>query len=305
MDVARHVLRRVVVAGLGQRVGQAGVGVGAHVAVGDARQLSHVLAQFFRAQRAVEADRQRLGMCQRVVERFGDLAGQGAAGGIGDGARDHDRQRTGALLEHLLYREDGGLGVQRIEDGLDQDQVGAPVHQAARGFGVVRHQLVEADVACGRVVDVGRDGRRLVGRAEYAGDEARLVGGGEFVAGLARDARPGHVELVAQRLHAIGMQCGCIRAKGVGLDDVGTRLQVFAVDALDDLGLGEHQQVVVALEVLVPVLEAFAAVVGFAQLVALDHGAHRTVEDQDALLQEFFDGVLLHVVNGSGNEREF
>jgi hypothetical protein len=51
------------------------------------------------------------------------------------------------------------------------------------------------------------------------------------------------------------------------------------MDAADDAGLGQHQQVVVALEVVRVILEAFAAVVGLLQAVALDHGAHRAVED--------------------------
>src|SRR6266498_3031909 len=36
-------------------------------------------------------------------------------------------------------------------------------------------ERVEGHVACARIVDVGRDRRRAVGRSECAGDEARLV----------------------------------------------------------------------------------------------------------------------------------
>jgi hypothetical protein len=60
--------------------------------------------------------------------------------------------------------------------------------------------------------------------------------------------------------------------------------------------LGQHQQVVVALEVALVVAELvmaagaaavrfYAAIFVLAQLVALDHGTHGAVEDQDALLQ--------------------
>ena len=62
--------------------------------------------------------------------------------------------------------------------------------------------------------------------------------------------------------------------------------QVLLVDLLDDVGPGELQQLVVALQVLGVVLEALAAVVGLGQLVALDHRAHGAVDDQDALLQQ-------------------
>ncbi len=51
-----------------------------------------------------------------------------------------------------------------------------------------------------------------------------------------------------------------------------------------------------------PILEALAAVIGLAQLVALDHGAHGAVQDQDALFQEI--GEFVHVLRGeSGTGR--
>ncbi len=58
------------------------------------------------------------------------------------------------------------------------------------------------------------------------------------------------------------------------------------MDGLDDLGLGQAQQVVVALQVLRPVLEPLAAKGSFVQLVGLDHGPHRAVENDNALAQQ-------------------
>jgi hypothetical protein len=68
------------------------------------------------------------------------------------------------------------------------------------------------------------------------------------------------------------------------------------VDLANDLRPGQGQQVVVALEVVRPGLEALAAVVGLAQAVALDHGAHGTVDHQDALGRDL-------VESGSQNGR--
>ena len=39
---------------------------------------------------------------------------------------------TPSCVEHLLHREARGLGVQRIEHRLDEDDVGAAFDQAAR-----------------------------------------------------------------------------------------------------------------------------------------------------------------------------
>src|SRR3546814_16412776 len=48
----------------------------------------------------------------------------------------------------------------------------------------------------------------------------------------------------------------------------------------------QRQQFVVALQVFAVVGEALAAEIGLAQLVALDHGAHGAIQDQDALAKQ-------------------
>ena len=74
-----------------------------------------------------------------------------------------------------LDREQRGLAVQRVEDRLDEEQIGAAFGERFDRLAVRGDELVEADVARAGIVDVGRDRRGAVGRAERAGDEARLV----------------------------------------------------------------------------------------------------------------------------------
>ena len=59
------------------------------------------------------------------------------------------------------------------------------------------------------------------------------------------------------------------------------------MDANNRLGLRDRQQVVAALEVAVAGGELRAAIVGFAEVELLDHGAHRAVEDSDAAVEQF------------------
>ena len=185
---------------------------------------------------------------QNGVDR---LAGQRAAAAIGDRDRDHQRQPDALLLEDLLDGDDAGLGVERVEDRLEQQQIAAAVDQAADLLFVGVAQLVERDRAEGRVVDVGRDRQRPVGRAHRAGDEARPVRRPRrpLVAGAFREPRPFDVQLVDERLEAVvGLRDGGA-AERVGLDDVAAGLEVLPVDAGDDVGPRQHEQVVVALEV--------------------------------------------------------
>ena len=102
---------------------------------------------------------------------------------------------------------------------------------------------------------------------------------------------PGDIQLVGELLHAIIGQGHGRGIKGVRLDDIGTRLEVFAVNAFDDPGLGDRKNVVVASEIPGPILEPGATECGFIQVVHLDHGAHGTIQNDNALLQETFQGV--------------
>ncbi len=151
--------------------------MGRNVGVGLVRQFFQVRTQLAGTQGAVEAHGNRLGVGHGVPERFGGLARQGTAGGVGDGAGNHDRQLNIQFLEHALHGEDRGLGIEGVENGFDQDQVGTAFDQAFGGLGVVFHQFIEGHVAVAGVVHVGRQRAGAAGRAEHACDETRLVRG--------------------------------------------------------------------------------------------------------------------------------
>ncbi len=130
------------------------------------------------------------------------------------------------------------------------------------------------------------DAVRLVG-PERAGHEAGAAGAGRHVVrGAPRDLRSGEIQLANQRLGAVVRLRRCVRIERVGLDDVGTGLEIAAMDLADQLGTGQRQQVVVALEVARPVAEALAAVISLAEPVRLDDGSHRAVEHQDPLAKQ-------------------
>ncbi len=54
------------------------------------------------------------------------------------------------------------------------------------------------------------------------------------------------------------------------------------MDLGDDLGLGQDQEVVVALEIARMIFEAIATIARLIELIALNHGAHGTIENEDA-----------------------
>ena len=107
-------------------------------------------------------------------ERLDRVAGQVAARQIGEGHRQHDRQRRGrAPARPRSAAMIAGLGVERVEHRLDQDEVDAALDQRVDLLAIDRLQRVEIDLAKARIVDVGRQRQRLVGRPDRAGDPAR------------------------------------------------------------------------------------------------------------------------------------
>ncbi len=212
--------------------------------------------------------------------------GQRPARRVRDRAADDDRDAVAELLEERFDGEDRGLAVERVEDRLDEQNVRAALDQAARRVVVGVDQFLPRDVAGAGVVDVGRDRRGFVGRAQRAGDEAWSVGRFVLVCRGAGDRGGGPVHLFGVGLQRVIGQRNRVGVEGVRADDVGTGVEILAVDAGDDLGLGQRQQVVLAAQVARMVGEALAAEVGLGQLVTLDERAHRAVEHEDALAQK-------------------
>ena len=280
----RHVIGRLVVAAEGVR--QPGVGMDGD---GHVRHLSQALdvgPQLRRAQGAVEADGGGPGMGQRVPERLRSLAGQGASAGVGDGARDDERQFVPLSPHGGPRRRHRGLGVQGVEDGLDQDQVNAAADQGFRSRLVGREQLRKGCVALPRIIDVRRQAGGDVSRAEHARGEPRPFFGGVGLRRLASDfrRRPVHGHsLFSQPVVGLG---DFRRGEGVGLDDVRASLQIAPVGFGYQVGLGQAERIVVALDGVVMGAQPFAPIVLLAQALGLQQGAIGAVEHQDALAQQ-------------------
>jgi len=139
-----------------------------------------------------------------IPECLRRLPGKKAARPVGDRARDQDRHTRRASGELLGDSEDRGLGVERVENGLDQKRVDPAVEQSSRLFGIGDAQRVEGDGAKAGIGYIGRDRRGAVGRSDRAGDKtlaAVLISrdAGRF----ARQSRPFGIELIGHVRHAV------------------------------------------------------------------------------------------------------
>ena len=108
-----------------------------------------------RAQRAVETDCEWARVTDRVPEPLDRLAGQRAPGCIRDGAGNDHGERHARLLEDLVDRVERCLRVQRVENGLDDQEIRAALDQRVRGDAVGVSKRLEVDIAVPRIADVG------------------------------------------------------------------------------------------------------------------------------------------------------
>ena len=179
-------------------IGQTGIGVGKSGERRKARQFFNKRTHLLRPKGTVDAYRDKVGVGDRGKKSLKGLAGKRAPAPVRNRHGGQDRQANSALLEELGDGKEAGFQIQRIKSGLRQEKIHSPIHQAADLIVVSLNQLVEGHGPKGRVVDVGREGGGPVGRANGAGDEARLVRRppSHPVDGLARDSGRSDIQCV-------------------------------------------------------------------------------------------------------------
>ena len=281
-DLGGHRFRRFVI--LAKLVRQTGIRIGADEGVGNGRQFVEMRTHSVGAERAIEADGKWFGVTQRMPECRWRLAGQGAAGKIGDRAGNHHRQEDALFLEHLFRGEDGSLGVERIEDGFNQDDVGTAVDQPPDLLGIGDAQIVEGNSAVARIIHIRRQGSGAVCRSKSARNETAatvlLLGAQGGATGQTRTVAVQFIDLLFHAIIGLG---NCRGRKRIGFENIRARNGVGIMDFLDSLGLRQGQKVVIALKLAVAGAEALAAEMLFMKTKSLNLGSHRAVEDQDAL----------------------
>ena len=181
------------------------------------------------------------------------------------------------------------FGVQRVEDRLDQQEIGAAFDEAARLLVVDLAQFVERDAARRGAIDVLRHRGGAVGRPHRSGDEAMRAGmrGFEFVGDLPRDFRARDVEFVDVIFEAVIQRGNRVRVERVGLDDVGAGFEILRVESpARSCGCVMFSTSKLPAQVVRVLRELRAAKRRFVQLLRLEHRAHGAVQNDDPLLQE-------------------
>ena len=277
-----HLNRCLVIAA--EAVGESRIGVARDVVGGTCGKALEVGLHLCGTERAVQSHREDIGMAHRGEERVEGLSREGAPSGIGDGHREHDGQALAHALHHAFGSIDGRLGIERVEDGLDEQRIHAALDEGLHLFVIGFHQFIVGDATQGWVVHVGADGAGLVGGAHRTCHEAGLLGCAHSIGLAACDGSCGKVDLAAQVFAAIVGHRDALRIERAGLNDVDTHAQVAAVYVGNHVGTCEAEQVVVALLQSRQGGKALATEVSFSESEALYHRTHGAIQDEDALL---------------------
>ena len=189
------------------------------------------------AERAVDSDDEGVRVLDREPERVHGLTRQVAAAAVDRRERDPERQ----LGRRVLRRGDRRLGVEGVEDRLDQQEVDPALGQRADLLRVHLAELIERVRPERGIVDARRQRERDVERADGAGDEAV-----HLVRSLACEPCPLDVELADVRLEAVVGLPDRGRREGVRRRDVGAGGEVLPVDVEHDLRPRDVEQVGIA-----------------------------------------------------------
>ena len=253
---------------------QAGVGQhrDGHAAV--LGQVADVFAHLRRSGGAVETDDVDT---QRVDhgEGGGYLGAHEHAAGELDGDLALDGHLPADLGHGATGRDHRRLHRQEVEVRLEDEEIDPALKQCLGGDLVVVPELREADLAEAGSLGAGTEG---------SGNVALAVRGGEPVGHLPCDAGVGQGDLVGSVGEVVLAERHTEGTEGVGLDDIGTHLEVGGVQVRDHIGAGNPEQVGAA-------LERFTSEVVRSEVPALEPGAGRAVVNHDALSYEVEKGV--------------
>jgi len=177
------------------------------------------------------------------------------------------------VLHGALQPFNGGLDLKDVLRGLDEEHVHATAQEARALLPEDFDQFPVGDVGEHGVVGGGEHPRR----ADGACDEARLFGCGELVRHLAGKACRHLVNLDDAVLKLVLPHGPAIGAEGVGFQHVAADFHEGAMDALNDVGAGDDEEVVAAL------VDGATEVFG-GEVEGLNGGSHRAVKDEGAVL---------------------
>jgi hypothetical protein len=162
-----------------------------------------------------------------------------------------------------------GFQLENVLRRLDDEEIAAAVSQPPNLIEEEVDHVAEAVISQERVFRCGEESCRT----DRAGHISWLLCGGVAIDHPPRQRGGLTVDLIGAVAEPVFRQLQLTAPEGVRLDDVDSYLEKRRVHLLDEPRIVQHEKFVAAFD---------AAVALRVQVVVLDGGAHRAVEDDDA-----------------------
>ena len=268
-----HLGRRLVIPA--QFIGQARVRIADERHVAESGDLLHERQHPVRAERTVHAESRERIVPHGREKGLQRLAGQGPAAPVGHGDRHDDRE----TIPHLLNGIQGRFHVQRIEGGLDEQDVHASLDEGRDLLPVTCRHVVETILPfCGTGHVRGKRQRLGCGAdtARHPYLTARLFGAGTG------DPGPGKRHFTGPFFQSVLLLGDPVRTESIGFDKIRTGFDISLMDRCDDIRPRQVQAFVVPLQRDLRIHEDTLPEIRFRQGVSLDQGAGGSVQAEDA-----------------------
>ena len=193
-----------------------------------------------------------------------------------------DRQIDLSLVEGFVDARDRSFDFEDVLRGFDEQHIHAAADQTDSLFAESLGKIVEADV--GKVGIIG--GGQFARRSDGTRDETRLTCFlGIFICKATRKARGGFVDLDHTVLQFVFRHRDAVGTEGVRFEHIHADLEERAMDFFHGFGIRDDEVVVASVVLL-------AAEMFGGEVLHLQAGSHRAVEDEDFL----FEGVEITAV---------
>ena len=189
---------------------------------------------------------------------------QHRAGGF-HGHADHQRPALAGFAEGGFDPLQGGLDLEDVLAGFNNEQIDIAGNQTFGLFGEGRLHPVEIDVA---------QGGELGGWPDGASHKAGFLNRAELRCHLPRQFRCPLVDCEGLALQVVFGQHDGGRPKGVGLDDIAASLKELTVNRLHRIWAGKDQ-------VFIATLQGRSAEIFSTEVHLLERCSRRSVKDQD------------------------
>ena len=176
-------------------------------------------------------------MLYRCQESIQCLTGQCTSARIRHGNGKHQRNLSLHFLHGLACCKDSSLGIQRVENGFNQDSVHSSFQQSLHLFLVSICQLIKSYGTESRIIHIRTHGTSLIGRTDRTRYKTRFIRilASIFIGQFTSQLGCSQIYLPTTFFHMIVSHGNTLRIEAIRFNDISTDFQIFSMNILNHM----------------------------------------------------------------------